>query len=236
SGPARRSERRALAEQVCRASEGNPFVIVETIRAVQDGRVAADDAASLPPSVRAMIRAQLVRLSRSARHLTSVAAVAGHESHLLLLQRAAHLSRHATASALEELVRRRILDVSATRIEFMHERVRRVVYDALAAPRRAALHAAVGEALESFPSGRLTEVYDRLAEHFTRAGDGQRAFKYLVGLGDEAAQSYAIEDSVKAWRHALTHADRLPVPYQDGSRLEVIFRLTNHLHFVGRVL
>ena len=87
------SEAEALArleEQVWAVSEGNPFVAVETIRALQDGTIPS--ASTLPERVRVMI-AGLDRLAESARQLAAMAAVIGREFEFPLLQRASGLRR-----------------------------------------------------------------------------------------------------------------------------------------------
>jgi DNA-binding SARP family transcriptional activator len=69
-----------LNEQMWRASQGNPFVVVETIRAVQEGRCDLTPAAlPLPERVRRVVDRRLDGLRYRGRHLTSVAAVTGRE-------------------------------------------------------------------------------------------------------------------------------------------------------------
>ena len=138
-----------LAEIVDRAwdlSEGNPFVIVETMRALRDGRLPDAGGVELPRRVREMIAARIGRLSPRAQELARVASVFTREFEFPVLQRAAALARRETAEAVEELVRRRIFDAVGERFDFTHSRLRHAVYQGLLAPRQQALHAAIGEA------------------------------------------------------------------------------------------
>jgi tetratricopeptide (TPR) repeat protein len=102
------------------------------------------------------------------------------------------------------------------------------------APRRLALHTAVGEALESVYAVRLEEVYDRLAYHFSRADDPARALTYLVHFADKAARSYALPEAVRSLYDALGYAERLSGETRERRRLDVVYRLAHVLALLGR--
>jgi len=213
-----------LAEIVDHAwnlSEGNPFVIVETMRALRDGRLPDAGGVELPRRVREMIAARIGRLSPRAQELARVASVFSREFEFPVLQRAAALARRETAEAVEELVRRRIFDAVGERFDFTHSRLRHAVYQGLLAPRQQALHAAIGEAVEVVYAGRLDEVYDRLAHHFSRADEPGRALIYLVHLGDKVARGYALDEALSLLKDALAAAERLPRDTGDRRRLDV---------------
>ncbi|HUF76589.1 MAG TPA: AAA family ATPase, partial [Longimicrobiales bacterium] len=149
-----------IGEQAWAASEGNPFVIVEIMRALQQGRLPEDArAVPLPQRVREVITGRLERLGDTSRELAAVAAIIGREFGFDLLQRAVGLDQRETAAGVEELVRRRVFDAVGERFDFTHDRVRAVVYGNLLAPRRLALHGAVGAALEALHAERLEDVY-----------------------------------------------------------------------------
>jgi DNA-binding SARP family transcriptional activator len=222
-----------LVRRVLAVSEGNPFVVVETMRALS-GAPSGDSTVELPPRVRDMITTRLERLTAPSRQLAEVASVIEREFSFALLQQAARFTRGQAAEGVEELVRRRLLDAVGERFDFTHVRVRNAIYDAVLAPRRLALHAAVGEALESTYAGRLDEVYDRLAYHFSRADEPARAFTYLVHLADKAARSYALPEAVRGLYDALRYADGLPGETRERRRLDVIYRLAHVLALLGR--
>ena len=129
-----------LGTQIWRASEGNPFMVVETMRALYgtDAFEAADELPT-PPRVRDIIAARLDRLSQRGRDLTALASVIGREFDFALLERAAGADGQATAAAVEELVARHVLHVVDERLDFTHDRIREVAYEKLLAPRRTAL-------------------------------------------------------------------------------------------------
>jgi tetratricopeptide (TPR) repeat protein len=224
-----------IAQRVWALSEGNPFVIVETMRALQE-RAALDDeaAVALPPRVRDVIAARLARLGDSARQACAAAAVVGAELGFPLLASAAGLGQLETARAVEELVRRRVLTAVGERFRFSHDRVRDVAYDSLLPPARLALHAAVARAMERLDADRLEEVYDRLAHHYLRADEPPRAITYLVHFAEQARQRYAFDDAARSLDQALVQAQRLPAHERDRCVIDVSVRQGWVLSMLGR--
>ena len=223
-----------VANRVWSLSEGNPFVIVETMRALRDGRLPDAAGVELPRRVRELIGARLGRLSPRAQQLARIASAFTREFEFPVLQRAAGLSRRETAEAVEELVRRRVLDAVGERFDFTHVRLRQAVYQALVAPHRQALHAAIGEAVETVYAGRLEDMYERLVHHFSSADDPGRAVSYLIHLADKVARSYALDEAVRLLHDGLAATERLPAEAQSCPRLDIVYRLAHVLAMLGR--
>src|SRR5207237_6239533 len=126
-----------LGEQAWAASEGNPFVAVETARAQAEGAsVGGGRGLALSERVRDVVGRRLERLSERGQALAGVAAAIGREFEFGLLQRAAALTEEDAAAGVEELVRRRVLHGLGERFDFTHDRIRDVAYARLLAPRR----------------------------------------------------------------------------------------------------
>jgi DNA-binding SARP family transcriptional activator/KaiC/GvpD/RAD55 family RecA-like ATPase len=224
-----------IAERMWTVSEGNPFVIVETMRALQERPALGDEASIvLPPRVRDVISARLARLGDPARQVCAAAAVVGGELGFPLLAAAAGLSPLDTAKAVEELVRRRVLTAVGEQFRFSHDRVRDVAYDSLLPPARQALHATVARAIERLDADRLDEVYDRLAHHYLRADEPPHAIEYLVHFAAQARRSYAFDDAVRSLDQALAQAQRLPAQERDRRLVDVSVRLGWVLSLLGR--
>src|SRR5262249_23825896 len=138
-----------LEARIWQVSQGNPFVIVETLRALGEERALSTSTASLPlpGSVSRVIASRLQRLSDRGRTLAAVAAIIGRAFEFPLLARAAALDEREAAEGVEELVRRRVLHGIGERFDFIHDRVRDVVFGQILSVRRKLLHAAVGSAL-----------------------------------------------------------------------------------------
>jgi predicted ATPase len=114
----------ARAARVWQASAGIPFVIVETVRELQErGEAHREKLATAPTPVRVrqLIEARLARLADPARRVMEATAVAGEPADFELLVRVAGMSEADTAHAVERLIRRRILQAAGERFEFCHE-------------------------------------------------------------------------------------------------------------------
>jgi DNA-binding SARP family transcriptional activator len=236
--PTGRRRRRTglVARRVWATSEGNPFVIVETIRAMEEGRLATSPGElDVPERVRHMIVGRLDCLTVNARRLAAAAAVIGRPFSFALLRRTAGLNEASTAEGVEELVRRRVFSAASEEFTFTHQRVRDVVYDSVARPLRVELHTAAGEALEVLYADGLDAAFDRLAYHFSHADQPLKAFRYLLDLADRAARSYALEAAVQFLEQALQQLQHFPPESQDRRHLDAVFRLVHVLSFMGRL-
>src|SRR5262249_23064382 len=226
-----------LGGHIWALSEGNPFVIVETMRAHQEGQLPPTQTGiSLPQRVREVVSARLNRVSTPSQPIAAVAAVIGREFSFALLQQALGLSDHETAVGVEELVRRGVLGTVEERFAFTHQWVRDVIYGQLSTPRRGALHEAVGTAMETLYLERVDEVADLLAYHFSQANNAPKAIRYSTRLSEKAAQSYALDDAVRILRDALGYVERLPEGARDRCHIDVMFRLAHALFLLGRIL
>jgi predicted ATPase len=117
---------------------------------------------------------------------------------------------------------------------FKHALTQDVAYESLLITRRQALHAAAGVAPERLYAARLEEVYDRLAYHYAKTDETDKAVDYLMRFAETAARSYADADAVTALQEALVHVARLPVEARDRHTLELTLRLVHSLYFLGR--
>jgi len=201
-----------LAERVWRASEGNPFMVVETMRMLH-GREADGTAGELltPSPVREVIAARLDRLSDRGRRLAGVASVIGREFDFSLLERAAELRASETAEGVEELVGRRILHVVGERLDFTHERIREVAYAGLLAPYRKRLHDATARALESLHGPDLEPHALALGRHYHASETWDAAHRYLAQAGKTAAARSAHREAAACFEQAIDALRHLPV-------------------------
>jgi tetratricopeptide (TPR) repeat protein len=188
-----------LEQGVWASSEGNPFIVVETMRALQEGDgLEIQSSVPLPERVRVVVAHRLERLSDRAKQLVAVAAIIGREFDYIVLQRAAALGEREAAEGVEELVRRRVLHGVGERFDFTHDRIRDVAYDQILSPRRKLLHGLVAKAMEELYAARLEGWYDALAYHFLEGNDLQKAVEYSVRAGERASAIYT-------WGRANSH-------------------------------
>lgn len=224
-----------IVGEIWAVSEGNPFVIVESMRALRSQSVASWlDASRVARSVQDVVGSRLDRLSELGRRVVAVAATSDREFSLPMLERAAGVGEREIVTAVEELVRRRIFDSVGDELDFCHEWIRRVAYDRLLPATRAILHGAVGDVLEELHHDRLDEVRDQLGRHYLRAGQPRKAIPHLARFAQLAAQRYALDDACRALGQALQSVEQLPAAERDRWQLDLTLRQAFALSILGR--
>lgn len=196
---------RTLADRLYRETEGNPFYLIQILRAlfetgairVEAGRWQADYAAlcqdrlPLPASVSEMIAARVGRLSKQTQDAVQVAAVVGREFDFDLLHAAWGHGEDATLAALDDLLRQRLVgDAIAAGsaghdYAFTHHKIQEVIYSGLSRRLRQHLHGHVGTALEQMLGAECGTRAAELAFHFEQAQQldkelADRAIAYLL--------------------------------------------------------
>ncbi|MBN1261619.1 MAG: AAA family ATPase, partial [Anaerolineae bacterium] len=175
-----RNDEDALGDFLYRESAGNAFMLMETVRALQErGALVAQEhdfhgvrqtldeggrpawrwtgppsAALLPVTVQDIILQRVGRLSEAAQRLLTLAAVLGQPFDLAFLQAAGRDAGHVSESLDEWLARRLVRaqpHASCVRYDFSHDKVRAVIYHTTLPALRQQLHFRVGEALEHLP-------------------------------------------------------------------------------------
>jgi DNA-binding SARP family transcriptional activator len=210
SGGRTRQALASLGPEIWRVSEGNPFVVVETMQALERGAVPEAAPLSVPARVRALVAGRLERLSESERRVVSVAAVIGRRFTFRLLRQAVGLDEEEIATVVEKLVRHRVLHGVGESFDFMHDRVRTVAYDSLLAPHRALLHRRVAKALEVVAEHDPPSQHLILGTHYRLGEVWDQALTHLYAAGRMAASRGAHQESVTCYDLALDVLEHLP--------------------------
>ena len=209
----------SVAPRVWRLSEGNPFMVVETVRALPEARrIDAMQGLPLADRIRQLVLRRLDRLSARSRALTGVAAVIGREIELGLLRQAAGVSERALADQVDELRRRRVLHAAGDGLAFTHDYVREVAYAELLPPRRRLLHAAVARAIQAHHAGRLDAHWSALGTHHREAVAWQEAADSFRRAAAVALRRGAYGDAAALLDRAVAAADHL-APTADAAAL-----------------
>lgn len=190
-------------------TEGNPLFVIEAVRA-GFGSAEAVGRAVLTPTVQAVIRTRLDRLTPQARHLAEIAATIGREFTPGILESAAGASDDDLADALDELWRRHILREQGSTYDFSHDRLRDVALGAISPARRRRLHRAVATALEDHHVDDLGPVSARLAVHYESAALYARAVEAYERAAAHAYGVFALDDAIALLNSALRLLDQLP--------------------------
>jgi len=221
-----------LADVVVRRAEGNPFFLEELPRGIAES--AADSPTAVPETVQGVLMARIDRLADEPRRLLQTASVLGREFSLRLLEAVWSAD---PAPHLAELKRLEFIhDAPAfdePRCAFKHALIQDVAYDSLRSRRRVALHATAATALESLYAGRLEQVYDRLAHHWSCTDRAELAVEYLSRFAEQAARGYAHTEASDALRAALERVDLLAEAGRDRGRVELVLGLVSSLYFLG---
>jgi DNA-binding CsgD family transcriptional regulator len=189
---------------------GNPFFLRELWRDMTGAPTRAFGTRA-PVSVRDTLQRRLARMTPAERDAVETAAVLGNGAEVRVVLRAAGSAETGDAgadagsvlAALDTAVSFGFLDgedLARGRITFPHMLTRQAVLDLTSPSRQTALHARVGEVLQSSGS-RSPAAVRQLAYHFARAaalGYGETAARYLRQAAGDAERSLAFEDAA-AW-------------------------------------
>jgi eukaryotic-like serine/threonine-protein kinase len=237
-----------FVEFVGQQAEGNPFFVTEYLRGAVTERLlyrdsrqrwqigdrrdgVAEDYARLPlpGSLRELIEQRLGRLSPGGQQAGLAAAVLGREADVDVLREVADLSDDAAMAAIDELVRRQVLEsTEPVRVRFAHDKLREVAYGHAPADRLKQLHARAGEAMETrwAASPQATEYWAPIGHHFAAAKLAEPAAKYLKMAADHARATYANQDAIALYRSALSMTPDAPGRVSIREKLSDVLALT----------
>ena len=225
---------------------GNPFFIEEIATALQEqGYVSVVDGRAeiagpletldLPETVQATIRARVDRLDRESREVLRVASVLGREFSKRLLERVCradirlvHILGHLGTQDLIQILR----PGPEAEYMFKHVLTQVVVYETLLHQQRKALHATVGNTIETLHRDRLEEHYEALAYHYSHSVDGEKAIHFLELAGDKAAGIFSLPEARKHYGNALDLLESQGAsPDRLRKRIDITLKLAKASHY-----
>ena len=197
---------RGLADRILGIAGGTPLFVI----AYRDAIGAEGDA--LPGGLKEIVEARIDNLDDAAQQILAAAAVVGAEFDPEVLRSVAGRSEEEIVSAVETMVRRRLLRENAAGLGFTHEVIRRAVYERLTAVRRRLLHSRTADALAKRhePAG--------LAHHLELAGRTPEAAVAHGLAGEEALSVFAYPEARAHLEAALAlgHPDRSAINLRLG--------------------
>jgi DNA-binding CsgD family transcriptional regulator len=177
--------------EVCHeATGGNPFLLVELLRAIASDGIEPRDANAdrvtnlASAGVAGSILARLARLGEEAAEVARCVAVLEPNAETEHVAALAGLALETAAEQCEWLIRARLL-ADARPVAFLHPLIREAVYSEMAAPRRAILHTQAARRLSA--SGAPP---DSVASHLLRAPPGRHDW-VVVSLRTAAREARA---------------------------------------------
>jgi tetratricopeptide (TPR) repeat protein len=215
----------ALKPLLIARTEGNPFFLEESVRALAETGVLvgapgayrlvhSQDSLQVPATVQAVLAARIDRLPPEEKRLLQTAAVIGTEVPFALLQAIAELPEAdlhrglAHLQAAEFLYETRLFPDREYTLK--HALTHEVAYGSLLLERRRVLHARIVEALEALAGDRVAEQVERLAHHALRGEVWEKALAYGRQAGEKALARSAHREAVGFLEQALEALRHLP--------------------------
>jgi tetratricopeptide (TPR) repeat protein len=224
-----------------RQSEGNPFFVAEVLRtavaeavlyrdAVGRWRVAAEaeavteavyEALPLPHSLRELVGLRLDGLSAPTRRLAEAAAVLGREVHEAMLAEVSGMEDSEILDATREILARQVLEeLEGGRLRFVHDKIREVTYECIAASQRQALHLTAARAMERRPEAERGEMLAAMGHHWEQAGERSKARDCYLAGARAAKARYTQDEAERLYRAYLRLVDT-PTPESVVARYEL---------------
>jgi class 3 adenylate cyclase/tetratricopeptide (TPR) repeat protein len=245
------AELAALRTLLIRRTDGNPFFLEESVRALVETKILVGDRGAyrlaqtldnvqVPPTVQAILASRIDRLPAAEKQLLQSAAVIGKDIPFVLL--------HAVTEEAEDGVRRHLALLQSaeflyeTRVfpeseyTFKHALTQEVAYGGLLNDRRRAIHGRIVEAIERLQGDRLAEQVERLAHHALRAELWEKALLYGRQAGAKAMTRWALREAGTHLERALAMTTHLPQTREAIEQaIDVRLDLRNAIHTLGEV-
>ena len=206
-------------------TEGNPFFLEESVRALVETRVLVGErgayklvravpAIQVPGTVQAVLAARIDRLAPLDKRLLQTASVVGKDVPFTLLAAVAELPEDALRGALTRLHSAEFLYETslfpALEYTFTHALTHDVAYASLLQDRRKELHARIASAMKALYADRLAEHLEELAHHALRGEVWPDALRYLREAGAKAATRSSHPAAAACFEQALGVLPHLP--------------------------
>jgi tetratricopeptide (TPR) repeat protein len=197
-----------------RETEGNPFFLVEVIRALaeESGRLDRIGQAPLPArafvgGMRTIVGRRLGMVPPGARELLRLAAVLGREIHEELLHEAEPTLD--LAGWLGECADAAVLEVAGNQWRFAHDKLREGLLEQLAPAVLAGLHRRAAGLIEAVHPEEPAWVV-ALAYHWGAAGDPVKEALYSERAGAQALQVGACHEAIRFLQRARSLMEAIP--------------------------
>jgi transcriptional regulator with XRE-family HTH domain/tetratricopeptide (TPR) repeat protein len=200
----------ALTPQVLQRTGGVPFFLISCARALREEGGRGASANAVPWDVAQAIRQRITLLPALAQRLLGIAAVVGRVVAGSLLVRLTPEPEADVLAALAACCHARLLAENGDDDYcFPHDIIREVLEADLHGGQRRLLHRQVAAALEQM-AGEVP--LERLAYHYARGGDQEKAVGYLERAGDRAMAIHAHAEAESHYRELVEHLDELARP------------------------
>ena len=239
----------ALKPLLLERTEGNPFFIEESVRALAETGALVGEPGSyqvvkptpqieVPATVYEVLAARIDRLPREERRILHCASVLGKDVSVEILAGIAGSSAAALELAVAHLRGAEFLyetgGVSGPEYTFTHTLTHEVAYSSIVDDERRAAHARAVEVIEALRADRLAEHVEDLARHSFRGEVWDKAMDYLGRAAARALTRSANREAAALLEQALTAAGHLPRdPTVLARSVDLQFELRSVLQALG---
>jgi predicted ATPase len=202
--------------KVYEETEGNPLFAIETLNMLVDEGYLSEkegrwvltvqaEKIGIPSKVHEVITRRISRLGREKRKLLDLAAVCGDSFTPDILSRAFALDIADVLDTLVELEQRhRLIRSANSAFEFTHHKIREVIYANLPRELRRIYHLKTASSLEQVLTEKISDSYMAdMAIHYVEGGTPEKAFEYILRLGEKAVNVYANVQAIEYLSKAL---------------------------------
>lgn len=190
------------------AADGVPLYVEEVVKVLASGerqRGERRPAEIVPATLEGLLAERLDRLPELG-DMIDTAAVLGREFEIDLLQALSSQRDSEFHSALAQLTAEDVLrpvEGSRSRLEFKHALLQQAAYRRLVRGRRRTLHGRVAEMLAARTATSWESRPDRIAFHWSRAGQPALAMAYWELAGRRALERAAFAEAAEHFRRAV---------------------------------
>jgi len=226
-----------FVEKLYKETEGNPLFALETLNLlVEDGFLSKREGSwtlttslekiGIPSKVHEVITQRIAKLEREERKLLDLAAVCGYSFNPDILSRTLASDIADVLQTLVEIQQRhRLIRSEDSRFEFTHHKIREVICENLPSELRRVYHLKTASCLEQVLAEKISDGYIAdIALHYVEGGAPEKAFEYLIKLGEKAVNIYANVEAVEYLSEAL-EAARKTASLATSENLAKIYKL-----------
>jgi class 3 adenylate cyclase/tetratricopeptide (TPR) repeat protein len=213
-----------LRRLIIERTEGTPFFMEEMVQVLfEDGVLQRNgtvklarsmNAVKVPATVQAVLAARIDRLPADEKELLQTLAVIGREFALSLVRRMVDENDDDLERMLADLQMAEFIyeqpAVGDTEYIFKHALTQEVAYNSVLIERRKQLHERIGGALETLYASSLNDHLSKLAHHYGRGNNLDKAVDYLGRASRQAVSRSAFNESQALLQKALEWVQRLP--------------------------
>ncbi|MFH5832954.1 AAA family ATPase [Halalkalibaculum sp. DA384] len=241
------------ARQIYQLAEGNPFYALELLRHYREKgdtdhprenehsekMPESPVSKNIPSSLHQLVDQKLEKLSPPAHHLLYIAAVIGRQVPYELL---AYVwsgdhqgANQELFTALEEVVRERLLEEKGLDYSFRHALVQETIYSSISQARRKTLHRQVADRLLELSTDAKEPPVEQIAWHYLGAGDMFKGAQFLIQSAERAESAYAHEDALQRYREACEVLDNLETEKATRLKREMLERIGDVYRACGKL-